>query len=222
MYYLAFIIFIIPILLLLPTKIIGKKNVPRKTNFIFTCNHQSNWDSIIIEARIHRKFFILGKAELFKNKLLGLFLRSLHAYPVHRGSNDIQSVKYALRNLNEGKRSLLIFPQGTRVMDSDYVEVKNGTAMFALKTHKDIVPAVFVKRNRIFRRNVLIIGKPYNLSSMEEFKDKKIDKDILNKASGIIADNITQLRENYIKEQQDAKRYRNSRKHKKGKNSKNS
>ena len=40
---------------------------------------------------------------------------------------------------------------------------------------------------------------------MEQFKDKKIDKELLDEASNIIKKNILDLRKNYLKEKQDKK-----------------
>ena len=200
MFYLMYIIFVIPVLLFLPTKIIGRKNIRQlKSNFIVCCNHTSNWDAIILQGRLPRRYIMLGKAELFKNKLLGWFLRSLGAYPVRRGENDIESVRHILRGLKDGK-NLLIFPQGTRVKESEYLEIKNGTAMFALKSQKPIVPCIFVKDTKLFRPNVLIVGKPYNLSEMEEFKDKKITKELLDSASEIIVNKMLELKTNYLED----------------------
>ena len=198
MFYLVFIIFILPVLLFLPTKVVGKRNIRKmKTNFILTCNHTSNWDVIIMQANLPKRYFVLAKKQLFKNKLFGAYLRSLNAIPVDRGNNDIESVKEVLRRLKKGK-NLLIFPQGTRVKQNEYMEIKNGTAMFALKTHTPIIPCMFVKNTKIFTRNVLLVGEPYNLSEMPKFKDKKIDKDLLNEASDIIVDKMMELKENYM------------------------
>ena len=208
--------------IIVPMKIIGKKNLPKKGNFILTCNHASNWDPVIIYARLPRKYFTMAKVELYKNKLFGSFLKAFHAFPVKRGGNDIESVKYTLKTLKQGKRTLLIFPEGTRAKSDDYEELKNGTAMFALKTSKPIVPVTFVKKNKLFRRNVMIIGKPYVLNDMEEFKDKHVTKDLLNSASEIIGNKMKELRDNYLKEQENVKRHRNSRKQKEAKNNQNS
>ena len=56
-----------------------------------------------------------------------------------------------------------------------------------------------------FVPNKLIIGKPLELYNMEQFKDKKIDKELLDEASNIIKKNILDLRKNYLKEKQDKK-----------------
>ena len=222
LYFILLVICFLPMVIIVPLKIIGKKNLPKKGNFILTSNHASNWDPVIIYARLPRKYFTMAKAELYKNKLFGAFLKAFHAFPVKRGGNDIESVKYTLRTLKQGKRTLLIFPEGTRAKSDDYEELKNGTAMFALKTAKPIVPVTFVRKNKLFRRNVMIIGKPYVLSEMEDFKDKPVTKELLNSASEIIGNKMKELKDNYLKEQEDVKRHRNSRKHKEAKNNKNS
>ncbi len=197
MFYIFYIIAIIPILILLPVIITGKRNVPRKGRVIITCNHQSNCDGVMIAAHSRRRLKIMAKEELFKNKLFGWVLKVLGCYPVKRGGNDIASVKQTLKYLKE-ERALLIFPEGTRLKDSDTSDIKNGAALFALKTKSPIVPAMFVKPTKLFRINRLIYGQSYNLSEMDEFKDQPITKELLEKASDVIVAKMREIKTQYL------------------------
>lgn len=54
---------------------------------------------------------IMAKEALFHNKALAWLIRKLGAFPVTRGTADIQSVKTAMQVIKDGQ-NLLIFPEG--------------------------------------------------------------------------------------------------------------
>lgn len=200
-FWVLFILLIPYIYLCLPTKVIGKA-LYKKTkgkSAIFACNHQTNNDAIIIKARVNKKFKFLAKASLFKNKFLGWIMRGLGAYPINRGENDIQAVKTTLNYLKNDKQ-IVIFPEGTRVKSDESAEYKNGLVMFALKTDSYVVPSVFRKKTKPFVFNKLVIGEPFKFSDMEEFKDVKITKEVLNRASEILHEKMAYLKTVDLKE----------------------
>lgn len=197
-YYLVVILLILPFLIMFPTAIKGVKNIPKKGKVILVCNHHSNMDSLLIATKIlRRRFKYMAKAELFKNKLVGGFLKIAGAYPVKRGGNDITAVKQTLKYLKQEK-ALCIFPEGTRVKENESAEAKNGAALFALKTNSPIVPCFYIKKPKLFRFNVLVIGQPFILSDMSKFKDKPITKDLLNEATALITEKMHELYDNYV------------------------
>jgi len=191
------IILFIPSLIIYPVRVIGRKNLAKKGRVILVANHQTLNDAIIIGLRFCRRFYFMGKATLFKKKFMSWLLKQVGAYPVHRSSSDITAVKTSLRLLKEEK-ALCIFPEGTRLKSDENAELKNGVALFALKTQSPIVPACFLKITNAFNPNTLIVGEAFNLSEMEEFKDKKIDKELLTKASLIISKKMKDLKIDYI------------------------
>ena len=169
----------LPVRLLLPTKLIGKENLI-KGKSIYACNHQSNFDIVVLAVRLYTKIYALGKAELNKNKFIAWFLRNINMISVNRGQADIKAVKSCLRVLKEENKPLVIFPTGTRTSNAEEVEnLKNGVAMFSIKAQAPIVPMVFVRKNKLFRRNRFVIGKPLDLSKYEGRKpDKELFKEI--------------------------------------------
>src|SRR5574344_3023059 len=129
-----------------PTRVIGKKNLCTK-KCIWASNHTTNFDGFLVGTKAFCRFYSLAKIELFKHKLLGAYLKKLGCVPVHRGASDITAIKSCLRILNEKNRPLLIFPQGTRESTPEEVQnLKNGVAMFALKTKAPIIPIVIVRK----------------------------------------------------------------------------
>lgn len=197
LYYILLTLVIIPGLIILPTIVKGAKNIPRKGRMILVCNHQSGLDAVLIAMKIvKRRFHYMSKAELFKNKFAGSFYRSMGMYPVNREKNDIQSVKHTLSLLKKEK-AICIFPEGHRFKEGEESEAKNGVALFALKTKSPIVPSCFVNKPGFFKITKLVVGKPFNLSEMDEFKDKPATKEVLTKATEIITSKIQELRDNY-------------------------
>jgi len=51
------LLFFIPLFILYPAIIVGRKNIRRKGKLILVCNHQSNIDPVIIWNRVFRRKF---------------------------------------------------------------------------------------------------------------------------------------------------------------------
>jgi len=185
-----------------PTKIIGKKYLKRtkKESTIFTCNHQSNLDAVILKCRINTKFYVMAKESLFKTKFKNWFFRNVvRAYPVNRGDNDVTAIKTTLKLLKNDKK-LLIFPEGTRNKDGNMSEFKTGVVMFAIKTDAYVVPSAFQKPPKFWHKTRLLVGKPFKFSEMKEFREGKIDKESLDMATKVLFDKIKYLKEIDYKE----------------------
>lgn len=162
----CFIILYIPLLILLPTKVLCKHKFPKKKNkegFIISSNHLSNFDVMLFDIKFRRKIYYLAKKELFKNKLSGGFLKAVGAIKVDRQSSDVGAFKSAIKVLKNNK-PLGIFPEGTRNKSEDYsnmMEVKSGAIVFASKTGVPIIPLAIYRRPKLFRRNVILVGDKF-------------------------------------------------------------
>lgn len=190
------IILFLPLWILHPTFIKGKKNLP-KGKAILCANHRSNWDITLWVLNYPKKVKILAKKELFKNKLLGAILKNFGAIAIERDSNDLNAIKLCFKALKEGKK-LFVFPEGTRLKDESQVlgEIKSGVAMIAIKTKTPIVPIWINKKPRIFRKSVYYIGNPFELN---QFYGKKLDEQALAEANEIVKNKILEVRENSLK-----------------------
>lgn len=188
--WLARILLWIPLSIMHPTYIYGRKNRP-KGKVIISCNHRSNWDIVSYILHTSEKVKILAKKELFKNKLFGAILKSFGAIPIDREHNDIGAIKDCMKALKEDKK-LFVFPEGTRLKDESLVmgEVKSGMTLIAIKTKTPILPMWVVQKPRLFRKSQYIIGKPFELS---EFYGKKLDEETLNEANNIVRDKMLEL-----------------------------
>ena len=194
--WLARILLWIPLSILHPTFIKGKKNLP-KGKAILSCNHYSNWDIALYILNTTEKIKILAKKELFKNKLFGAILRNFGGIEIDREGNDINAIKNCMKALKSDKK-LFVFPEGTRVKNEADIlgEIKSGMALIAIKTKTPIVPIWIERKPKIFRKSVYTIGKPFELS---EFYGVKLDEETLEKANAVVREKMLELREQTLK-----------------------
>lgn len=152
---------------LFPAAVEGLDRLPR--NGVLLCpNHSSNWDPILVALRlpVNYRLHIMAKVDLFKNPILAWILRRLGAFPVSRGSSDIQSVKTAMQAIKSGD-NLLIFPEGTTIHNGiGYVDglpahAKAGVAVIGVRTGATLVPVFVDGPKKPFRRTRIIFGEPY-------------------------------------------------------------
>ncbi len=176
-----------------PTRVIGRKNQP-KGKAIFVCNHTSNLDIILIECCRCDRPYVLAKHTLFKNKFIGAFLKGLGAIPVNREDVGTSTIRTTIKIL-ENDKHLIIFPEGTRKETLDETTaLKNGMALFSLKTKAEIVPMYLAKKPRPFIFNKLFIGKPIDLTKYYEMRPTK---EVLNEVSNLVMEHMQKLKKDY-------------------------
>lgn len=194
--WIARILLWIPLSILHPTFIKGRKNMP-KGKAVISCNHYSNWDIALYILNTTEKIKILAKKELFKNKLFGAILRNFGGIEIDREANDVNAIKKCFTALKQNKK-LFVFPEGTRLKNQEEIlgQIKSGMAMIAIKTKTPIVPVWIEKKPKIFRKSVYHIGKPFELS---QFYGKKLDEKILEEANAVVREEMLKLREEALK-----------------------
>ena len=192
-FWICFTIIFLPMVIFFPIKKVGKKNLKelKGKNYIVSCNHMSNFDAIMLDIKFGKKFRYLAKKELFKKKFSASFMRSLGAIPVDRQNVDPSSIKEILRLIQKGK-NVAIFPQGTRVKTPKIEDgsAKEGVAMFSIRTGTPVVPMMYNKKIKMFRRVKLYIGKP-----IYPDETRKKDKEYLTEFSNLIVEKMNELLE---------------------------
>lgn len=162
--------------MLFPTKIINKENFNKIEGGVIICNHYSIMDTIIPVTRLFKKeLHVMAKAEAFEKEIGNKFLRANGAIPVHRGESDLAAVREVMAVLRANKK-FLIFPEGTRNREGteEMAELKQGATRFAIKSKKPILPMMYYRMHKVFRRNYLYIGEPIY---MDEFFKAKTPAD---------------------------------------------
>ena len=117
-------------------------------NYIICANHTSNLDITAIILLAKRNYVFMGKEELLKNFITGIYFRTIDI-PLKRDSmmSAFRAFKKAGENLKEGKH-LVIFPEG--MISESYPPVlqpfKNGPFKLAIENGVSILP-VTIRNN---------------------------------------------------------------------------
>jgi putative phosphoserine phosphatase/1-acylglycerol-3-phosphate O-acyltransferase len=123
-------------------EIFGLEHLESVRPAIFTFNHQSYLDSVVMAHLVRHDFVAFCKQEVAGNRLLGPLLRAHGTIFVDRSHGDQTGCfKQAKRALDSGK-SLVIAPEGTRSATGELLEFKQGAFFIARKLQVPIVPVV--------------------------------------------------------------------------------
>lgn len=180
--------------LIFPTKVIGKENFIHE-KAVICCNHYSSFDSILIASKLMKSGCrCVGKEEAFKSKFGGWFLKKMGGIPIKRGESDLVAYRKILNVLKSG-RQLLIFPEGTRnhLDKADIASFHTGAALFSIKSNAPIVPILFYKKPKPFKRNYLIVGKPFSLEQFATMPPKELKA----KATEYLYENMSNMQKDF-------------------------
>ncbi len=179
--------------LLFNIKFVGLENIRDNGGFVLCSNHRSLLDPVFIAVGIKkRKLNFMAKQELFKNKILGAFFKSINAFPVNRGKGDTEAVSKA-ENIVENNGIVLIFPEGTRSKDGNVLRFKSGAAYIASVCKADIVPAGISYEGKIsFRKKVTVtFGKAIPNSEITIRDDHRVED--ARRVNNLLRDNVLEL-----------------------------
>lgn len=179
--------------ILWPTKVVNKHYFDEMGGGIVICNHYAIPDTLIPVMSLYKKeLHVLAKAEAFEcAKIANWFLRKIGAIPVHRGQPDINAVKEVLSVLKADKK-LVMYPEGTRNREGtkEMLEFKQGAARFAIKAQKPVLPMLYYRMHKPFRKNYLYIGAPIYL---DEFYGSRRPEDF-ERATDLIYQRMQETR----------------------------
>ena len=182
-----------------PYRIVGRENMPLSGRTLLCSNHVTLGDPIYLGCAIPgRQLHYMAKAELFKNKLFGGFLKGVGAFPIARGTGGAEGIQTAIRLLKEEK-VVCMFPEGTRSKTGEPLNPKTGVAMLAYKTQCTIVPVAIIgeggKPPEIFKRMVINIGKPIpfealGLTEESNMLYRRVSREVFEQVKALRAESL--------------------------------
>ena len=115
----------------LSTKIIvkGKENISNDKFFI-AASHQSMFETFYLQTIFNSPIFILKK-ELLYIPIFGWYLKKIGSISIKRNKISKDNLSFfsdISKIINNSKRPLIIFPQGTRVLPHERPPFKKGVA----------------------------------------------------------------------------------------------
>ena len=120
---------------------------------IYAVKHQSAWETIILSWLLHAPAFVL-KVELLRLPIIGLFFVKTGCIPVDRadGLRALRGMRDKALELVAQGRSILIFPQGTRVQPGASKPYEIGVFALYESTGLPVVP-VALNSGLVWPRN---------------------------------------------------------------------
>ena len=186
------------VLLLLLTRwqVRGRENIPSQGPLLVVANHLSLADPPLLNISLGGKVIFMAKEKLFRFRVLGYFIRSLGAFPVHRGRPDRKALRQAEQVLAQGL-ALIIFPEGMRSRNAKLQHSFRSPALIALRSGVPILPIGITGTEKLesvaglLRRPQIMvnIGHPFHLPPI----NGKLTKVALDEFTTCIMERIAEL-----------------------------
>ncbi len=108
----------------------GKENIIKNEKFFIASSHQSMFETFFLQTIFNSPVFILKK-ELLMIPIFGWYLKKIGSISIKRNktTKDNLGFFHEISSIVENsKRPLIIFPQGTRVLPHERPEFKKGAS----------------------------------------------------------------------------------------------
>ncbi|MBQ5793487.1 MAG: 1-acyl-sn-glycerol-3-phosphate acyltransferase [Clostridia bacterium] len=137
---------------------------------VFTCNHVSHKDGILIAVLLwkYRIHILSAKDQMEKSWIVGQVLSNNRAIPVNRFGLDTGWIKESIRVMKEGN-SMIIFPEGHTSKTGEMDKFRPGFALLATMAGSEVVPiAIDGNYNFLFGKRLrVVVGEPQALLPAE-------------------------------------------------------
>ncbi len=154
----------------------GRERLPAG-HAVYVCNHQSNFDPVLVYASLRKHLRFIAKRELFKIPIFGAALRATGMIPVDRTGSDRD--KQAIAKAVDAVRtrvSILFFAEGTRDPEGRLRPFKKGAAVLAIQAQVPLVPLCVAGTKDVLHKQsilvhggrpaVLVVGEPISTAGM--------------------------------------------------------
>lgn len=142
----------------------GAENIPKNGNCIYTANHVSMFDPLLLSFAVCKPIVYMAKKELFECGKLAWWIKRLGAFAVNRQKPEIATFK-TVKEVFKTTWGLGIFPQGG-IRDNRKIEnIQRGFAVIAKHAKADIIPVSIIGfegyTKKPFSQNIRVkINKP--------------------------------------------------------------
>lgn len=121
-------------------QIYGEENIPDEP-CVFVANHQAIFDVFALLASMNQVTGFIAKKELSKLPLIPTWVRAIGTVFIDRSNarEGMKAINQGIENIKKGY-SMVIFPEGTRSLNSAMGTMKKGSLKMAIKSEAPIVP----------------------------------------------------------------------------------
>jgi 1-acyl-sn-glycerol-3-phosphate acyltransferase len=137
----------------------GGENVDKNVSYLFAMNHQSFFDIFAVMGYVDIPLVWAPKKELFKIPIVGWCMRRLGFIGIDRKNPLIAMKKLEEESRSlKSKRSIIIFPEGTRTRDGSLGPFKRGLLIVVKNTGMPILPVTISGSFRVMQKGSMIIN----------------------------------------------------------------
>lgn len=130
----------------------GTENIPSSTNALFTPNHQSLMDAVILIKLFDKPITFVSKEETRKVPYIGRIISLIGGEFIERNNlrQEIRLMRRVAEQLAAGV-DFVIFPEGTRTKDSELKtgEFKAGSFKVAFTAERPIIPIAIYGTDKV-------------------------------------------------------------------------
>jgi 1-acyl-sn-glycerol-3-phosphate acyltransferase len=169
-------------------RIEGQSKMPASGPVLVLCNHQSNFDPVLIGTSFERRLTFLAKRSLFNVPGLRFLIESYDAVPIDRDKGGLEGLRAILAKLKEGK-AVLIFPEGTRSRTGALLPIKGGFLSVARRSQATLLPMSLVGGSEVLTRESIlprrrpiasVVGDGIPFTAYEKLSDTEVVELVAN------------------------------------------
>lgn len=155
----------------------GKENIPDDEAVLFVANHQSLFDFPAVLMCLKKPCAFVSKKEAASYPIVNDCMRLMDCVFIDR-----QNAREAIKALDEAAeiirsgRSMVIFPEGTRTLNGEIGEFKNGAYKIVEKTHCKVIPLLIDGSDRAFEETGNITSTVIRVKVFEPIDTKDMDR----------------------------------------------
>ena len=149
-------------------RVVHRERIIEEGGAILAMNHESYLDPPLAGIACHREIHYLARKTLLDWPVLGPILPHLNVIPVDQERADMSALKNVIRLVRAG-HSTVIFPEGSRTLDGDFMPALPGLGLVIATTLAPVVPMRIFGARRAFPRGgrprlftpiTLVVGEP--------------------------------------------------------------
>lgn len=183
------------------TTVIGRENIPRKSNTLLLSNHQSMIDSFLVGMFAFFPYSLLypsllpwnpaAEENFYRSRFVGWLADNWKCIPIKKGRKDVGAIYRMAEALRLSPMTL--FPEGTRSRDGTIGRARPGAGFLILETRPTVIPVCIDGMDkllpigamipRVFKRIYVNYGKPIDFSDFyAQERSKEVAQAIVDRA----------------------------------------
>jgi 1-acyl-sn-glycerol-3-phosphate acyltransferase len=121
--------------------VIGMENIPEQS-VIFLSKHQSTWETLFYPTIVNRELCFVFKREILFIPFFGWGIATMDMIHINRkkGLDSFESIAKQGADKLAQNRSIIMFPEGTRIPSGKTGKYKTGGTRLAVRTGAMVVP----------------------------------------------------------------------------------